>query len=87
MRIIDLFSGIGGFSLAAHWMGWETLLFCEISKFPQQVLRKNFPGVFIHEDILTLNKEILWNHIHRKECQQEANCHCSENLILTAGFP
>ena len=51
MRVLDLFAGIGGFSLAAHWMGWETTAFCEKDKFCQKVLRKNFPNVPIHDDI------------------------------------
>lgn len=29
MKLLDLFAGIGGFSLAAHWMGWETVAFVE----------------------------------------------------------
>ena len=44
MRHLDLFSGIGGFALAARWMGWETVGFCEIEAYCQAVLRKNFPG-------------------------------------------
>lgn len=51
LRVLDLFSGIGGFSLAAHWMGWKTIAFCEQDKFCQRVLAKNFPGVPIHEDV------------------------------------
>ena len=58
MRMLDLFSGIGGFALAAEW-AWEEELdivgFCEIDSYSQRVLRKNFPGVPIHEDISKLN--------------------------------
>ena len=58
MRMFDLFSGIGGFALAAEWT-WEDELdivgFCEIEKYAQKVLQKNFPGVPIHEDITKLN--------------------------------
>ena len=39
---IDLFSGIGGFALAARWAGFETIAFCEIDPFCQRVLKKNF---------------------------------------------
>lgn len=54
MKLIDLFSGIGGFSLAAHWMGWETIAFCEQDKFCQKVLRKNFDnGIPIYDDVRT----------------------------------
>ena len=58
MRMLDLFSGIGGFALAAKWV-WEDELdivgFCEIDKYAQKVLKKNFPGVPIYEDITKLN--------------------------------
>jgi DNA (cytosine-5)-methyltransferase 1 len=39
---IDLFSGIGGFALAAQWAGFRTIAFCEIDKYCQKVLTKNF---------------------------------------------
>lgn len=51
MKVIDLFSGIGGFSLAGSWMGWETIAFCEIDKFCQRVLKYYWPNTPIHEDI------------------------------------
>ena len=53
MRVLDLFSGIGGFALASHWVGFETAQFVEIDPFCQKVLAKNFPGVPIHDDITT----------------------------------
>lgn len=55
MRVLDLFAGIGGFSLAAHWMGWETVAFVEREPFCQKVLAKNFPGVPIYDDVRTYN--------------------------------
>lgn len=55
MRHLDLFSGIGGFALAARWAGIETVGFCEIEEFPRKVLQKNFPGVPIHNDIRELD--------------------------------
>ncbi|HEY3430486.1 MAG TPA: DNA (cytosine-5-)-methyltransferase [Cyclobacteriaceae bacterium] len=55
MRHLDLFSGVGGFALAARWMGWETIQFVEIDKFCQEVLNKNFPNVPIHGDIKTFD--------------------------------
>lgn len=51
MRVIDLFAGIGGFSLAAHWIGWQTVAFVEKEPYCQKVLSKNFPGVPIVDDI------------------------------------
>ncbi|MCB1902500.1 MAG: DNA cytosine methyltransferase [Rhodocyclaceae bacterium] len=55
MKHLDLFSGIGGFALAARWAGIETVAFCEIEEFPRKVLAKNFPGVPIHHDIHDLD--------------------------------
>jgi DNA (cytosine-5)-methyltransferase 1 len=55
MRHLDLFSGIGGFALAARWAGFETVGFCEIEDYPRKVLEKNFPGVPVHRDIKELN--------------------------------
>lgn len=55
MRHLDLFSGIGGFALAARWAGIETVGFCEIEEFPRKVLQKNFPNVPIHHDIKELD--------------------------------
>lgn len=56
MRMIDTFSGIGGFSLAARWLGGiETVQFVEREPFCQQILRKHWPDVPIHDDICTFN--------------------------------
>lgn len=55
VRHLDLFSGIGGFALAARMAGGiETVGFCEIDPWAQKVLAKNFPGVPIHNDVKTL---------------------------------
>jgi DNA (cytosine-5)-methyltransferase 1 len=51
MTVLDLFSGIGGFSLGLERAGMRTIAFCEIDPFARKVLEKNFPGVPIHNDI------------------------------------
>ena len=57
LKVLDLFSGIGGFSYAAEHLvgGFETTQFVEIDPYCQKVLRKNFPNVPIHDDITTFN--------------------------------
>ena len=55
MNHLDLFSGIGGFALAARWAGMETIGFCEKDEFCQQVLRKHWPMVSIACDIKTFS--------------------------------
>lgn len=57
LKILDLFSGIGGFSLGLERAGMETIAFCEKDKFCQKVLNKHWPNVPIFEDILDLKKE------------------------------
>ena len=55
LKLLDLFSGIGGFSYAAERIvgGYETTQFVEIDSYCQSVLRKNFPNTPIHDDIRT----------------------------------
>ena len=45
MKVLDLFSGIGGFSLGLERAGMTTVAFCEIDEICRQVLTKNFPVV------------------------------------------
>ena len=58
MRMLDLFSGIGGFALSAKWVWGDDLDlvgFCEIDDYCHKILNKNFPGVPIYEDIKELD--------------------------------
>jgi len=62
MKHLDLFSGIGGFALAAQQVwgdDYECIGFCDNNKFCQEVLKKRFPGVPIHGDIRTLAADAL----------------------------
>jgi len=51
MRHGSLFSGIGGFDLAAEWMGWENVFNCEINEFCQKILKQHFPNSIGYADI------------------------------------
>lgn len=51
MRHGSLFSGIGGFDLAAQWMGWENVFHCEWNPFGQRNLKYYWPNAISHEDI------------------------------------
>lgn len=57
--VLDLFSGIGGFSLGLERAGFRTVAFCEIEPFARQVLAKHWPKVPCYDDVRTLTAERL----------------------------
>ena len=71
MKHIGLFEGIGGFSLAARWMGWETVAWCEWNLFCQKILKQHFPDAEGFGDITKTNFTKYANKID----------------IVTGGFP
>jgi DNA (cytosine-5)-methyltransferase 1 len=66
-----LFSGIGGFDLAAEWMGWTNVFHCEWMEFPRKVLDYHFPNADSHIDI----------------CKTDFKKYANTIDILTGGFP
>jgi len=56
-NVLDLFSGIGGFSLGLERAGMKTVAFCEIDKYCQKVLEKHWPDVPIYNDVRSLDYE------------------------------
>lgn len=67
----SLFSGIGGFDLAAEWMGWNNVFHCEINPFCQIILKHHFPNAHTHTDIKAT----------------DFNPYRGKVDILTGGFP
>ena len=60
LKLLDLFSGIGGFSLGLERTGgFETVAFCEIEDFPRRILAKHWPKVPRYEDVRTLTADRL----------------------------
>ena len=59
LKVLDLFSGIGGFSLGLERAGMETVAFCEISPVCRHLLAHHWPEVRIYDDICTLSAERL----------------------------
>jgi DNA (cytosine-5)-methyltransferase 1 len=57
MKLLDLFSGIGGFSLGLERAGFETVAFGEFDKKAQLVLNKHWPTVPIYDDVRTLTRK------------------------------
>jgi len=71
MKHIGLFEGIGGFSLAARWMGWRTIAWCEWDEMCQRHLRYHFPEAEGFGDIT----------------QTDFTKYADTIDILTGGFP
>jgi len=69
---LDLFSGIGGFALAAQWAGFQTVQFVEYDPYCQQVLRKHWPDVPIHGDITTYTVDTLVSQWYDRATNKEA---------------
>ena len=67
----SLFSGIGGFDLAAEWAGWTNAFNCEIDPFCRTILKYHFPNAKQYEDIRTADFTIWKDRID----------------VLTGGFP
>ncbi len=71
MNHASLFSGIGGFDLAAEWAGWNNVFHCEWNPFGQQVLNYHFPNSISYNDIT----------------KTDFTVHANKIDILTGGFP
>jgi len=74
VKVLDLFAGIGGFTLGLERAGFETVAFCEIDPFAQKVLNKNWPKVPIYDDV----KEITAEQLKADGIEVD---------IITGGFP
>ena len=59
MNVLDLFSGIGGFSLGLERASMKTVAFCECDPYCQAVLRKHWPNVPVFGDVRTLTAEAV----------------------------
>lgn len=80
---ISLFSGIGGFELAAEWAGWKNYASCEINPFGQQVLKYYWPDAYHHSDVKTLTYELLNTQL----IQRFGTGWRNDDIIVTGGFP
>ena len=59
MKLLDLFSGIGGFSYGLEKTGFQTVAFCEMDKYCKLVLQKHWKGTKIYNDVKEITKEKL----------------------------
>lgn len=83
MKLISLFSGIGGFELAAEWMGWTPVVSCEINPFGRKVLEHYWPKAYHHGDIKTLTYDTIEVELSKRFGTRWRN----DDIILTGGFP
>jgi DNA (cytosine-5)-methyltransferase 1 len=70
-NVLDLFSGIGGFSLGLTRAGFNTIAFCEIDKYCRSILKNHWPDVPIFEDIKSMSSKDINGTID----------------VITGGFP
>lgn len=71
MKHGSTFTGIGGFDLAAEWMGWENVFHCEYEQYKRQRLEQNFPHSISYGDIT----------------KTDFRTHRGQIAVLTGGFP
>ena len=83
MYHISLFSGIGGFDIAAEWAGWKNIVSCEIADFPNKVLQHHFPNAYHHRDIKTLTYETIDIELSKRLGSHWRN----DDIVLSGGFP
>ena len=57
MQVLDLFSGIGGFTTGLEQAGFKTVAFCEIDKYCRLILKKHWPGVKIYHDVREVTRQ------------------------------
>jgi len=58
LKVLDLFSGLGGFSLGLERTGhFETVAFCDNNKFSKAILNKHWKGIKIYDDVRAITKE------------------------------
>lgn len=80
---ISLFSGIGGFEIAAERVGWTNGASCEINDFGHQVLSFHFPHAYHHRDVKTLTYQIINDELTKRFGPDWR----SNGIILSGGFP
>jgi len=77
MKHGSLFSGIGGFDLAAEWMGWENVFHCEIDEFLRKELQNKWPYAKSYADIKTTSFKLWRDKVHiltgGDPCQPHSN--------------
>lgn len=103
MRVLDLFSGIGGFALATEWSGGDTIAMAEVAEHPSSILAEHWPEVPNLGDITKIcrrfyeyhtdpdDDELLWCPRCSNESKQidfrDCDCIGTDQFTDTYGFP
>ena len=82
MNHLALFNGIGGFQLAASWMGWNNVASVEIDDFCNRVTAFHFPNCKQFKDI----KDFTAKNLFDEEKNQSEPFGKSIDII-SGGFP
>jgi site-specific DNA-cytosine methylase len=83
VQVISLFSGIGGFELAAEQMGWQNIVSCEINPFGRKILQHYWPNAYHHDDIKTLTYEKINYELSKRFGTRWR----TNDIVLVGGFP
>lgn len=85
VTVLDLFSGIGGFSLGLERAGMRTVAFCEIDPWCRAVLGKHWPGVPVFEDVRTLTAQTLADAIGNTGADSGRPAFVQRNVLEETG--
>jgi DNA (cytosine-5)-methyltransferase 1 len=92
VRVLDLFSGIGGFSLGLERAGMRTVAFCEIEPYARAVLARHWPGVPIFGDIRALTADAIRDALRQQPWWGHGESGTGETEpgyidVICGGFP
>jgi DNA (cytosine-5)-methyltransferase 1 len=91
MNVLDLFSGIGGFSLGLERAGMRTVAFCEVDSYCREVLRKHWPDVPIYGDVRKLRFDegrlVADADTGHEQPEQEIRAGRQSIDLICGGFP
>jgi hypothetical protein len=85
MKVVDLFSGIGGFSLGLEKAGMQTVAFCEINNFCRKVLNERWPNAYNFQGIYALNS--LLRRVRKRSSQPDFRVKTYHSLEKAPALP
>jgi len=83
LKVLDLFSGIGGFALGFDRAGMETIAFCEVDEFCRKVLKKHWPLVPAAQDV----KKLSYNYLTKELSYDGDIIYTGPIDVVSAGYP